>query len=298
MGALDGKVAIVTGAGQGVGRCHAELLAAEGASVVVNDLADTAHEVVAGIVDAGGTATVHQGSVSDWDEAGRLVKTAIDTYGELDIVVNNAGFVRDAMSFSMTEEQYDTVVDVHLKGHVAMAHHAAGYWRATAKALAEGQAPRPRRIINTTSESGLFGGPAQANYGSAKGGIISLTMILAKEIGRYGVTINCIAPRARTKMNENIAMFAPRDGDGFDPYDPAHVSPMVAWLASDAASDVNGQTFIVTGDEIHRMAQPTVAAAIFAGDKPWTVADITANRDTLFGNDSPSLPPWAGPAMR
>lgn len=298
MGALDGKVAIVTGAGQGVGRSHAELLAAEGASVVVNDLAPTAHEVVEAIAAAGGTAAVHQGSVSDWDEAGRIVTTALETFGDLDIVVNNAGFVRDAMSFSMSEEQYDSVVDVHLKGHVAMAHHAAGYWRQSAKALPEGDTPRPRRIINTTSESGLFGGPAQANYGSAKGGIISLTMVLAKEVGRYGVTVNCIAPRARTTMNENIAMFAPREGDGFDPYDPGHVSPMVAWLASDAASDVNGQTFIVTGDEIHRMAQPTVAGAIFAGDTRWTVDAITANRHGLFGDDSPSLSPWAGPAMR
>jgi len=298
MGALDGKVAIVTGAGQGVGRCHADLLAAEGAAVVVNDFADTCHEVAAAINDAGGRAIAQQCSVSDWDAVGAMVKNTIAELGDLDIVVNNAGFVRDAMVFSMDEDQYDTVVDVHLKGHVTTAHHAGAYWRHVAKSAGEGEAPRPRRIINTTSESGLFGGPAQANYGSAKGGIITLTRILAKELGKYGVTSNCIAPRARTKMNEMIPMFAPHEGDGFDPYDPAHVSPMVAWLASDAAADVNGQTFIVTGDEIHRMAEPSVAATVTAGDQRWTVDTITAHRGELFGDDSPSLAPWGGPPMR
>ncbi len=298
MGALDGKVAIITGAGQGVGRCHAELFAAEGAAVVVNDFADSCHEVAAAINDAGGRAIAEQCSVTDWDAVGAMVKRTIQEFGDLDIVVNNAGFVRDAMVFSMTEEQYDTVVDVHLKGHVTTAHHAGAYWRHVAKSLGDGESPKQRRVINTTSESGLFGGPAQANYGSAKGGIITLTRILAKELGKYGVTSNCIAPRARTKMNEMIPMFAPHEGDGFDPYDPAHVSPMLAWLASDHASDVNGQTFIVTGDEIHRMAEPTVAASVTAGDQRWTVDAIDAQRSALFGADSPSLPPWGGPPMR
>lgn len=297
MGTLDGKVAIITGAGQGVGRCHAELFAAEGASVVVNDMNETADEVAEAINAAGGTAVAHRCSVTDWDGVGEMVAATIDRFGDLDIVVNNAGFVRDAMVFSMTEDQYDAVVDVHLKGHVTTSHHAAAYWRGVAKSLAEGEAPKPRRIINTTSESGLFGGPAQANYGSAKGGIVSLTMILAKEIGRYGITVNCIAPRARTQMNEMMDRFA-KPETGFDSYDPAHVSPMVAWLAGDDAGDVNGQTFIVTGDEVHRMAQPSVAASITAGDVRWTPGAINAQRDALFGDESPSLSPWAGPPMR
>ena len=297
MGALDGKVAIITGAGTGVGRCHAELFAAEGASVVVNDVSDAAVEVADAITAAGGSAVAHQSDISDWDATGAMVKRTLDEFGDLDIVVNNAGLLRDSMSFSMAEDQWNIVIDVHLKGHAAMAHHAGAYWRAIAKGLGEGETPKPRRIINTTSESGLFGGPAQMNYASAKGGIITMTMVLAKELGRYGVTVNCIAPRARTQMNEMMERFA-KPEEGFDPYDPAHVSPMVAWLASDAASDVNGQTFIVTGDEIHRMAMPTVAGAITAGDERWTVDAITANRTDLFGDDSPTLPMWGGPAMR
>ena len=297
MGALDGKVAIITGAGTGVGRCHAELFAAEGASVVVNDVSDAAVEVADAITAAGGSAVAHQSDISDWDATGAMVKRTLDEFGDLDIVVNNAGLLRDSMSFSMAEDQWNIVIDVHLKGHAAMAHHAGAYWRAIAKGLGEGETPKPRRIINTTSESGLFGGPAQMNYASAKGGIITMTMVLAKELGRYGVTVNCIAPRARTQMNEMMERFA-KPEEGFDPYDPAHVSPMVAWLASDAASDVNGQTFIVTGDEIHRMAMPTVAGAITAGDERWTVDAITANRADLFGDDSPTLPMWGGPAMR
>lgn len=297
VGALEGKVAVVTGAGQGVGRAHAELLAAEGASVIVNDLSNQAHQVAEVIVDQGGTAIAHPSDVSDWDATGALVRRAIEEFGDLDIVINNAGVLRDAMSFSMTEDQWDLVVDVHLKGHAATAHHAGAYWRAKAKSLQEGEKPRPRRIVNTTSESGMWGGPAQTNYASAKGGIITLTMVLAKELGRYGVTVNCIAPRARTQMNESIDLFA-KPAEGFDPYDPAHVPPMVAWLASDAAADVNGQTFIVTGDEIHRMAIPMVAGAIVAGDQRWTIESITANRDALFGEASPTLPPWGGPPMR
>lgn len=297
MGVLEGKVAIVTGAGQGVGRCHAELFAAEGATVVVNDFADTAHEVAESITESGGQAMAHRCSVTDWDAVGEMVEATIEEFGDLDIVVNNAGFVRDAMVFSMGEEEYDTVVDVHLKGHVTTAHHAGAYWRHVAKSLGDGESLRPRRIINTASESGLFGGPAQANYGSAKGGIVTLTMILAKELGKYDVTSNCIAPRARTQMNESMEMFA-APAEGFDPYDPAHVSPMVAWLASDAAAGVNGQTFIVTGDEIHRVAMPTVTGTVKAGDRRWNVDEIGDHIDDLFGDVSTTQPAWGGPPMR
>lgn len=297
MGALEGKVAIITGAGHGVGRCHAELFAAEGARLVINDFTDSANDVAASINEAGGTAIGYRCDVTDWDRVANLVDLAIETYGDLDIVVNNAGITRDAMSFSMTEEQYDSVVDVHLKGHVATAHWAAIHWRTQAKLVPSGQYPRPRRIINTTSESGLFGGPSQSNYGSAKAAIIGLTMILAKELMRYGVTVNCIAPRARTQMNDMIEMFA-KPEVGFDSYDPGHVSPMVAWLASDVAHDVNGQTFIVTGDEIHRVAQPRVEASILNDDQRWTVEEISRRRDDLLGAGPCVIDAWAGPKMR
>ncbi len=296
MGALTGKVAIVTGAGQGVGRCHAELLAAEGASVVVNDLTERADEVAEAIVAAGGQAVAHLGSVSDWTAAEELVSMAIDAFGDLHILVNNAGFIRDAMSFAMTEEQFDSVVDVHLKGHFAPSHFAAAYWRAQAKAAGEGAALVPRRIINTSSESGLFGGPGQSNYGSAKGGIVSMTLVQARELGRLAVTANCIAPRARTPMTEVNPKFA-RPETGFDKYDPANVSPMVAWLASDDAADVSGQVFIVLGDQIHRMQPAHIASTALAGDHRWTVAEISARSSELFAEVPSGAPAWGGPPM-
>lgn len=296
MGALEDKVAIVTGAGQGVGRCHAEMLAAEGAAVVVNDLGERADEVAASIVAAGGRAVAHRGSVTDWSAASAMVELAIREFGDLHIVVNNAGFIRDAMSFAMPEDQFDAVVEVHLKGHFGVSHFAAAYWRAQAKAAGEGAALVPRRIINTTSESGLFGGPGQSNYGSAKGGIVTLTLIEARELGRLNVTVNCIAPRARTPMTEVNPKFAKPDA-GFDKYDPANVSPMVAWLASDAAADVSGQVFIVLGDQIHRMRPAEIANSAFAGQRRWTVADIEANRAALFGDAPSGVPAWGGPPM-
>ncbi|MFM8562535.1 MAG: SDR family NAD(P)-dependent oxidoreductase [Acidimicrobiia bacterium] len=297
MGALTGKVAIVTGAGQGVGRCHAELLAREGAAVVVNDLSPAADEVAAAIVSAGGRAVSCRGSVSDWDVAEQLVATAVREFGDLHILVNNAGFIRDAMSFSMEEGQFDSVVSVHLKGHFAPAHFAAVHWRNKAKELegTEGGLPA-RRIINTTSESGLFGGPGQGNYGSAKGGIVTMTTILARELGRYNVTVNCIAPRARTPMTEVNPKFA-KPESGFDKYDPANISPMVAFLASDHASDISAQTFIVLGDQVHRMRPAEIASSITAGGKPWTVADLAGAKGALFGDASSGVPAWGGPPM-
>jgi NAD(P)-dependent dehydrogenase (short-subunit alcohol dehydrogenase family) len=296
MGALTGKVAIVTGAGQGVGKCHAELLAAEGASVVVNDLTERADEVAEAIVVAGGQAVAHRGSVSDWAAAEELVSVAIDAFGDLHILVNNAGFIRDAMSFAMTEDQFDSVVDVHLKGHFAPSHFAAAYWRAQAKAAGEGATLVPRRIINTSSESGLFGGPGQSNYGSAKGGIVSMTLVQARELGRLAVTANCIAPRARTPMTEINPKFA-RPETGFDKYDPANVSPMVAWLASDDAADVSGQVFIVLGDQIHRMQPAQIAATVVAGDHRWTLDEISARSSELFAEVPSGAPLWGGPPM-
>ena len=296
MGALNGKVAIVTGAGQGVGRCHAELLAAEGAAVVVNDLGETADEVAAGIVAAGGRCVAQRGSVTDWSAAQALVQRAIDEFGDLDILVNNAGFIRDGMSFSMEEQQFDSVVGVHLKGHFAPAHFAAVHWRNVAKEMGEGAVLPARRIIMTTSESGLFGGPAQSNYGSAKGGILTMTLVLARELSRYNVTVNCIAPRARTPMTQVNPKFA-QPSEGFDKYDPANISPMVAFLASDAASDINAQTFIVLGDQVHRMRPTEIANSISGGGQKWTVEGLIAAKDEMFGGMPSGIPVWGGPPM-
>jgi NAD(P)-dependent dehydrogenase (short-subunit alcohol dehydrogenase family) len=200
------------------------------------------------------------------------------------------------MSFSMTEDQWDAVVGVHLKGHFAPSRAAGAWWREVAKAAGEGADLPGRRIITTTSESGLFGGPAQGNYGSAKGGIITMTLILARELVRYGVTVNCIAPRARTPMTEAMPYFAAPES-GFDRYDPANVSPMVAWLASDDAADVSGQVFIVLGDEVHRIAPTTIVSSVTNGGHKWSVAEITAARGDLFAGAESGVPPWGGPAM-
>ena len=296
MGVLDGKVAIVTGAGQGVGRCHAELLAAQGASVVVNDISDRAEQAAAAIVAAGGRAVAHLGSVSSWADGEALINRAVDVFGDLHILVNNAGFLRDAMSFSMDEAQWDAVVDVHLKGHFVPSHFAAVYWRNQAKVLGEGAELPQRRIINTTSESGLFGGPGQSNYGSAKGGIITMSLVHARELQRYNVTVNVIAPRARTPMTEANPKFT-KPESGFDKYDPANVSPMVGFLASDAAADVSGQAFIVLGDQVHRMQPAAIAASVVAGATRWTVEGLIAAKDELFAGTSSGVPVWGGPPM-
>jgi NAD(P)-dependent dehydrogenase (short-subunit alcohol dehydrogenase family) len=225
-----------------------------------------------------------------------MVAAAVETFGDLHILVNNAGFVRDAMSFSMTEDQWDAVVGVHLKGHFAPSRAAGAWWRDQAKTAGEGAVLPGRRIITTTSESGLFGGPAQGNYGSAKGGIITMTLILARELVRYGVTVNCIAPRARTPMTEAMPYFAAPES-GFDRYDPANVSPMVAWLASDAAADVSGQVFIVLGDEVHRIAPTTIVSSVTNGGQKWTVDGLSAARSDLFAGADAGVPPWGGPPM-
>jgi NAD(P)-dependent dehydrogenase (short-subunit alcohol dehydrogenase family) len=231
MSALSGKVALITGAGQGLGRAHALHLASLGAAVVANDLGDGAATVAEEIIRAGGKAVAVSGSVTDSDAVEAMFSTAANSLGVIDIVVNNAGFLRDAMTVSMTEQQFDAVVDVHLKGHWTVNREAAGRWREASK---NGD-NRPRRIINTASESGIYGGPGQSNYGAAKGGIIAMTYIMAKELGRYGVTVNCIAPRARTTMTEANPRFAKPD-EGFDRYHPDNVSRVVAWPMSAATS--------------------------------------------------------------
>ena len=261
MGICDGRVVIVTGAGRGIGREHALAFAAEGAKVVVNDLGagidgsdvgeHPAEQVVAEIKAAGGDAVVNGNDISSWDGARELVQQAIDTFGGLDVLVNNAGFLRDKMLVGMSEEEWDKVTTVHLKGHYAPLRHAAEYWRAESKA----GRPRAARVINTSSGAGLFGSVGQGNYATAKAGIALLTIQTAAEMKGYGVTANAIAPSARTRMTTSAGeamaeqMAAPADGS-FDVMDPANISPLVVWLGSEESGDVSGRVFEVEGGKV------------------------------------------------
>ena len=261
MGICDGRVVIVTGAGRGIGREHALAFAAEGAKVVVNDLGagidgrdvgeHPAEQVVAEIKAAGGEAVINGNDISSWDGARELVQQAIDTFGGLDVLVNNAGFLRDKMLVGMSEEEWDKVTTVHLKGHYAPLRHAAEYWRAESKA----GRPRAARVINTSSGAGLFGSVGQGNYATAKAGIALLTIQTAAEMKGYGVTANAIAPSARTRMTTSAGeamaaqMAAPADGS-FDVMDPANISPLVVWLGSEESGDVSGRVFEVEGGKV------------------------------------------------
>ncbi len=257
MSICEGRVVIVTGAARGIGRAHAELLAAEGAAVVVNDLgvaADgsgcslaPAQAVVEAIVAAGGRGVANGDDIADFDAAGRIVQQALDAFGRLDAVVNNAGFVRDRMFVSCAPEEWDAVIRVHLRGHFCITRHATAHWRAQAKAGAQVDA----RIINTSSGAGLLGSVGQSAYSAAKAGIAALTLVQAAELGRYGVTANAIAPAARTRMTEGpfAAMMAAPEG-GFDVFDPANVAPLVTWLCSPQSAAVTGKVFEVQGGEL------------------------------------------------
>ncbi len=248
------RVVIVTGSGRGIGRAHALEFARQGAKVVVNDLgaeadgvgssAGPAGEVVEEIRAMGGEAVVNGADVADFDAARELVKTAIDTFGRLDVVVNNAGFLRDRMFLKISEEEWDAVIRVHLKGHFCVSRHAAEYWRNESKA----GNPVDGRIINTSSGAGLQGSVGQATYSAAKGGIATLTLVQAAELGRYGVTANAIAPAARTRMTEAIFtdMKPPEDGS-FDENAPENISPLVVWLGSSESREVTGRVFEVKG---------------------------------------------------
>ena len=283
MGALDGRVAIITGAGRGIGREHALLFAAEGAKVVVNDCGggvagstedgSPAEQVVDEIEGLGGEAVANTDDVADWEGGRRLVECALEAFGDLHVLVNNAGILRDRMIVNMTEEDWDGVIRVHLKGHFVPTRHAATYWRERTKAGEEVRAS----IVNTSSTSGLLGNPGQANYGAAKAGIAAFSLIAAHELGRYGVRVNAIAPAARTRMTEltpglSDIVKAPADQSQFDVWDPANVSPLVAYLATESCP-LTGRVFFVQGGTVRNFQSWTMTEAI---DRPsrWTVQEL------------------------
>lgn len=274
MGALQDKVCVITGAGRGIGRAHALLMAAEGAKVVVNDLgaaadgsgndAGPAAEVVEEIREAGGRAVASTSDISTWRGAEELVATALSEFGDLHVLVNNAGFLRDRTIVKMTEQEWDSVIGVHLKGHFAPLHFAAAYWRGQAR----GGIEVPRSVINTTSPSGLFAQPGQSNYAAAKSAIATLTMVADSELRRYGVRVNAIAPAAATRMTADQGLSV-GDSTEWSMFDPANISPMVAYLA-EPDCPIHGRMFFVMGGEVHLF-------------QPWHIVDSirTEQRFTL-----------------
>jgi NAD(P)-dependent dehydrogenase (short-subunit alcohol dehydrogenase family) len=270
---LAGKTAIVTGAGAGLGRAEALALAQAGAFLVLNDMAGSVHEVASSIVADGGRAVAVAGDIGEWATASELLSTALGTYGQLDIVVNNAGVVRDRMIFSMSPEEWDLVLRVHLRGHFMMTRLATALWRAQSK---EAGGPVYGRIVNTSSEAFLLGSPGQPNYAAAKAGIVSLTVATARGCARYGVRANAICPRARTAMTGDLMGSAPADGP--DPLDPAYVAPLVVWLSSPAAAGVNGEVFVVHGGVCAVMNPPSVRT-VFRSDAPdgmWSLDAVSS----------------------
>jgi NAD(P)-dependent dehydrogenase (short-subunit alcohol dehydrogenase family) len=278
MGALEGRVAIITGAGRGIGREHALLFAREGAHVVVNDLggspdgtgadASPAEEVVAEIQAIGGEAVANHDDVADAAGAGRLVQQAIDTFGALHVLVNNAGILRDRMVFSMTDDEWDAVIRVHLRGHFMPTRAAARYWRQRSK---DGD-PLKASVINTTSTSGLLANPGQTNYGAAKTGIATFTEICQKELWRYGVRANAIAPAARTRLTAPLGNMGEAPETGFDPMDPGNISPMVAYLATQDCP-IGGKVFFVFGGTV-QLFQPYTVVDTIKTDGAWSVDEL------------------------
>jgi NAD(P)-dependent dehydrogenase (short-subunit alcohol dehydrogenase family) len=272
MGALDGRVAVITGAGRGIGREHALLFAAEGARIVVNDFDADVAETVA--KEVGGVAVA--GDVSSWEVAQALVSQAVDHFGRLDVLVNNAGILRDRFLADMTEAEWDAVISVHLKGHFAPLHHAAAHWKAASK---RGEAVRAA-VVNTASASGTFlPNPGQINYGAAKAGIAAMTLVAAQELGRYGVRVNGIAPVARTRLTEDVPMVgqlvaAPSDATAFDTYHPSHVSPLVAYLCSSGCT-ITGKLFAVQGGLIQEL-NGWQGGTSYETTGPWSVATVRA----------------------
>jgi NAD(P)-dependent dehydrogenase (short-subunit alcohol dehydrogenase family) len=280
VGLLDGRSAIVTGAGRGIGRAHARLLAAEGARVFVNDVDLDLARAVADEIDG----VPDDANVATWDGGDALVAHAVREHGTLDIVVNNAGILRDAMSFNIAEADWDAVIDVHLKGHMSTCRAAAAHWRARGKAGEDVSG----RIINTASESGLFGQAGQVNYATAKAGIVAMTIVLARELKKYGVTANVVCPRALTRMTETVPgaaeyMQGPE-------WSPDNIAPMVCFLASDAAADVSGQVFVVWGTKIHLMQGWHKVHTLDRQEGRWTPEELIARKNEIFDSYRTKIP--------
>jgi len=291
MGALQGRVAIITGAGRGIGREHALLFASEGAKVVVNDLgggvdgsadsASPAEQVAAEITALGGEAVANHDNIAEWEGGERLVKAALEAFGDLHVLVNNAGILRDRVLVNLSEDDWDAVINVHLKGHFVPTRHAAAYWREQAKAGKTVKAS----IINTSSTSGLIGNVGQSNYGAAKAGIAAFTVIIAEELSRYGVRANAIAPAARTRMTESTpglsdVVVKPSDAATFDTWDPANISPLVATLAMEDCA-ANGKVFFVQGGTV-RLFQNWTMTTTLDKDERWSVEELAEKLPNLL----------------
>jgi NAD(P)-dependent dehydrogenase (short-subunit alcohol dehydrogenase family) len=303
MGMLDGKVAVITGAGRGIGRGEALLFAAEGARVVVNDVGGEwdgtgqdprpASGVVEEITDAGGEAVALYDDISEPEGAEGAIRLALETWGRLDAVVNNAGILRDRMAFNMSVEEWDAVIKVHLRGTFLMTRTACSLWRERAKA---GE-PTSGRIVNTSSTSGLLGNAGQSNYGAAKAGIAAFTQIVSMEMARYGVTVNAIAPGARTRMTEKtFGELKVSEGD-FDPLDPHNIAPVVAYLCTDAAGRITGQVFGVTGGLVELYQGWTPVAELEKAER-WTVDELAGRIDELFADRPTAYEPGRSPLRR
>jgi NAD(P)-dependent dehydrogenase (short-subunit alcohol dehydrogenase family) len=279
MNELDGRVAVITGAGRGIGREHALLFAAEGAKVVVNDLGGNtdgsgadispAQQVADEITASGGVAVANYDDVADWDGAQRMIDQAVSTFGDLHVLVNNAGILRDRMLVNMTDDEWDAVIRVHLRGHFCPTRWAASYWREQSKAGRD----EKRSVINTSSPSGLFGNPGQTNYGAAKIGIAGFAMIADSELSRYGVRVNAIAPVAATRLTSGLAPEQPPSpGDGWSPSAAANISPFVAYLATEDCP-LHGRVFLVSGGTVH-LFQPFAIVDRIEKDGPWSVREL------------------------
>ncbi|MDP3968164.1 MAG: 3-oxoacyl-ACP reductase [Nocardioides sp.] len=282
---LDGRVAIVTGAGAGLGKAEAVALARAGAHVVINDLPGAADEAAEEIRGAGGQATVVAGDVGERSTADALMAATAEDLGRLDIVVNNAGVLRDRMLFNMSDEEWDLVIKVHLRGHFMLSRNAASYWRGLHKASGE---QVYGRVVNTASEAFLVGSPGQANYAAAKAGITALTLSTARGLGKAGVRANAICPRARTAMTDHV-FGADESGSSIDPLSPEHVAPLVAYLASPAADAINGQVFVVYGGMVALLSAPVVERRFDATGDTWDLADLQTQVGSYFDERDPAL---------